>query len=295
VVGESALTHIQNYPIKPHWSPRVVIMRSKIHDLNNSDCLLFACPSFTILSGKIEINQAYSTPLRVNIFTLSFKTSMGSVKMPRIFWSTKYNIILNFRTRKIRLSRSSPGLNLYVRIICKYFCLCDQKIHPLFCSDMEWLQIAMETLRIRQYNRCTVRRWTVEAGCRSVQQVKFTVLRKNLTWFFSADENFGASLPVHFVVQENGNVLYAPPVIIRASCRIDVTWFPFDQQHCHLKVALLLISRVAVIAAYFPKTIRKYPNLAPGEGNGDLIYRIVSNKSPGLTSFNWLLGRSFFL
>jgi hypothetical protein len=60
---------------------------------------------------------------------------------------------------------------------------------------------------------------------------------------FSADENFDARFDVNFVVDYMGNVLQAPPAIVKSSCVIDITWFgigfmglifllrfPFDEQ-----------------------------------------------------------------
>lgn len=52
--------------------------------------------------------------------------------------------------------------------------------------------------------------------------------------FNSADENFDARFPVNFVVQHTGEVLHSPPAIIKSSCNIDITWFPFDEQLCTL-------------------------------------------------------------
>lgn len=58
---------------------------------------------------------------------------------------------------------------------------------------------------------------------------------------FSADENFDSRFPVNFVVQHTGQVLQAPPAIIKSSCEIDITWFPFDEQLCYLKVIHFLL------------------------------------------------------
>uniref|UniRef100_A0A1I7YTV7 Neur_chan_LBD domain-containing protein n=1 Tax=Steinernema glaseri TaxID=37863 RepID=A0A1I7YTV7_9BILA len=37
------------------------------------------------------------------------------------------------------------------------------------------------------------------------------------------------------VVYSTGEVNWIPPGIFRASCKIDITWFPFDEQSCYLK------------------------------------------------------------
>uniref|UniRef100_A0A914EHZ5 Uncharacterized protein n=1 Tax=Acrobeloides nanus TaxID=290746 RepID=A0A914EHZ5_9BILA len=60
---------------------------------------------------------------------------------------------------------------------------------------------------------------------------------------FSADQNFDARFPVNFVVHHTGEVLHAPPAIVKCSCEIDITWFPFDEQICFLKYGTWTYSR----------------------------------------------------
>ena len=37
------------------------------------------------------------------------------------------------------------------------------------------------------------------------------------------------------VVSHDGSCLYVPPGIFKSTCKIDITWFPFDDQLCDLK------------------------------------------------------------
>ena len=37
------------------------------------------------------------------------------------------------------------------------------------------------------------------------------------------------------IVKHNGDVLWVIPAMTKSSCRIDVTYFPFDEQNCPLK------------------------------------------------------------
>lgn len=53
---------------------------------------------------------------------------------------------------------------------------------------------------------------------------------------FSADETFDSTYKSSVVVYSNGQINWIPPGIFRASCSIDITWFPFDDQSCYLKV-----------------------------------------------------------
>ena len=38
------------------------------------------------------------------------------------------------------------------------------------------------------------------------------------------------------VVSNTGSVLWVVPYKIRSTCKIDFTWFPFDDQDCQLKL-----------------------------------------------------------
>lgn len=54
-----------------------------------------------------------------------------------------------------------------------------------------------------------------------------------LIW--SADEGFDGTFQTNVVVKHNGSCLYVPPGIFKSTCKIDITWFPFDDQHCDMK------------------------------------------------------------
>lgn len=51
----------------------------------------------------------------------------------------------------------------------------------------------------------------------------------------SADEGFDGTYPTNVVVRNNGSCLYVPPGIFKSTCKIDITWFPFDDQRCEMK------------------------------------------------------------
>lgn len=60
----------------------------------------------------------------------------------------------------------------------------------------------------------------------------------SLTHFYysrSADEGFDGTYPTNVVVRSNGSCLYVPPGIFKSTCKIDITWFPFDDQRCEMK------------------------------------------------------------
>lgn len=61
---------------------------------------------------------------------------------------------------------------------------------------------------------------------------EFSLLTK---LFSSADEGFDGTYPTNVVVRNNGSCLYVPPGIFKSTCKIDITWFPFDDQRCEMK------------------------------------------------------------
>ena len=52
---------------------------------------------------------------------------------------------------------------------------------------------------------------------------------------YSADEKFDGTYHTNIVVRDNGTCLYVPPGIFKSTCKIDITWFPFDDQYCDMK------------------------------------------------------------
>jgi hypothetical protein len=51
----------------------------------------------------------------------------------------------------------------------------------------------------------------------------------------SADEDIDSTFPTNVVLSSNGDCLWVPPGLFRSTCKIDITWFPFDEQHCSMK------------------------------------------------------------
>ena len=52
---------------------------------------------------------------------------------------------------------------------------------------------------------------------------------------FSASESFDGTYPTNVVVTSEGLCTYIPPGIFMSTCKIDITWFPFDDQNCEMK------------------------------------------------------------
>ncbi|VUZ57268.1 unnamed protein product [Hymenolepis diminuta] len=55
-----------------------------------------------------------------------------------------------------------------------------------------------------------------------------------LTTYLSVDGEFEATFKPNVVLQNDGHVLWIPPIIYKTSCEIDVKYFPFDEQTCRI-------------------------------------------------------------
>ncbi|XP_076237556.1 nicotinic acetylcholine receptor alpha6 [Calliopsis andreniformis] len=59
--------------------------------------------------------------------------------------------------------------------------------------------------------------------------------KPDILMYNSAEEGFDGTYQTNVVVSNNGHCLYVPPGIFKSTCKIDITWFPFDDQHCQMK------------------------------------------------------------
>ncbi|KAF2899691.1 hypothetical protein ILUMI_06484 [Ignelater luminosus] len=80
-------------------------------------------------------------------------------------------------------------------------------------------------------------RWN-ESQYGGVKDLRITpnkLWKPDVLMYNSADEGFDGTFQTNVVVKHNGSCLYVPPGIFKSTCKIDITWFPFDDQHCDMK------------------------------------------------------------
>ncbi|KDR22512.1 Acetylcholine receptor subunit alpha-type acr-16 [Zootermopsis nevadensis] len=72
-------------------------------------------------------------------------------------------------------------------------------------------------------------------GIKDLRITPNKIWRPDILMYNSADEGFDGTYHTNVVVRHNGSCLYVPPGIFKSTCKIDITWFPFDDQHCDMK------------------------------------------------------------
>ncbi|XP_059208087.1 neuronal acetylcholine receptor subunit alpha-9-like [Centropristis striata] len=60
------------------------------------------------------------------------------------------------------------------------------------------------------------------------------VWRPDIVLYNSADDEFSSSMETNVVLRNDGQVMWDQPAITKSSCSVDVAFFPFDLQQCHL-------------------------------------------------------------
>uniref|UniRef100_A0A0N5ADC5 Acetylcholine receptor subunit alpha-type acr-16 n=1 Tax=Syphacia muris TaxID=451379 RepID=A0A0N5ADC5_9BILA len=126
------------------------------------------------------------------------------------------------------VSNSSLPLNVAMKLYLQQILDVDEKNQVV--TLVAWLEYQWNDYKLRwdpgEYG--DIKSVRIPGGSNSIW-------KPDILLYNSADENFDTSYPVNFVVNYDGNVLQVPPGILKLSCKIDITWFPFDDQWCYLK------------------------------------------------------------
>ncbi|KAL6732153.1 hypothetical protein Aduo_002945 [Ancylostoma duodenale] len=73
-----------------------------------------------------------------------------------------------------------------------------------------------------------------------IQDIRFPgsadhIWRPDILLYNSAAEDFDSTFKSNLLVYSTGDVNWIPPGVLKFVCKLDVTWFPFDDQICYLK------------------------------------------------------------
>ncbi|KAE9551715.1 hypothetical protein FO519_005079 [Halicephalobus sp. NKZ332] len=131
----------------------------------------------------------------------------------------------NYDSAERPIRNHSEAVNVHLRILLQQIVDVDEKnqiLNLVLWTQFKWHDYKM-VWNPAEYGNVT-----------EIRLPHDQLWKPDVILFNSADENFDARFPVNFVIQHTGEVLHAPPSIIKSSCNIDITWFPFDEQLCTL-------------------------------------------------------------
>ncbi|KAI1719543.1 neurotransmitter-gated ion-channel ligand binding domain-containing protein [Ditylenchus destructor] len=120
----------------------------------------------------------------------------------------------------------SQPVVVYLKVSLQQLIDVDEKNQIVWCNA--WLDYAWNDYKLR---------WEIsEYG--NISDVRFPagkIWKPDVLLYNSVDANFDSTYPTNMVVYHTGDISWVPPGIFKISCKIDIKWFPFDEQRCFFK------------------------------------------------------------
>ncbi|XP_066516488.1 neuronal acetylcholine receptor subunit alpha-10a, partial [Hoplias malabaricus] len=97
-------------------------------------------------------------------------------------------------------------------------------------------QILTAYLWIRQVWNDTYLTWKKDDydGVDTIRIPGSYVWRPDIVLYNSADDHFTGTMDTNVVIRHDGQIMWDSPIITKSSCKVDVSFFPFDAQQCRL-------------------------------------------------------------
>ncbi|TKR69995.1 hypothetical protein L596_022074 [Steinernema carpocapsae] len=124
------------------------------------------------------------------------------------------------------VANHSHPVTVYLKVSLQQLIDVDEKNQIVFVNA--WLDYAWNDYKLR---------WDKdEYG--NITDVRFPagkIWKPDVLLYNSVDSSFDSTYPTNMVVYHTGDVTWVPPGIFKISCKIDIKWFPFDEQRCFFK------------------------------------------------------------
>ncbi|CAJ0591854.1 unnamed protein product [Cylicocyclus nassatus] len=124
------------------------------------------------------------------------------------------------------VANHSKPVTVYLKVSLQQIIDVDEKNQVVYVNawlDYEWSDYKL-TWDISEYGNITDVRFP--AG---------KIWKPDVLLYNSVDPNFDSTYPTNMIVYNDGKVHWVPPGIFKISCKINIEWFPFDEQQCKFK------------------------------------------------------------
>nr|AJV88491.1 nicotinic acetylcholine receptor subunit alpha 6 isoform 3a8b [Bovicola ovis] len=163
--------------------------------------------------------------LEVGFVLLLLALPKGSIQGPheRLLLN---QLLANYNTLERPVSNESDALQVKFGLTLQQIIDVDEKNQILTTNawlNLEWFDYNLSWNK-SQYGNINDLRITPNK-----------IWRPDVLMYNSADEGFDGTYHTNIVVRYDGRCLYVPPGIFKSTCKMDITWFPFDDQHCDMK------------------------------------------------------------
>ncbi|XP_055641298.1 neuronal acetylcholine receptor subunit alpha-7 isoform X4 [Toxorhynchites rutilus septentrionalis] len=136
------------------------------------------------------------------------------------------NLLQSYNTLERPVANESESLEVKFGLTLQQIIDVDEKNQIL--TTNAWLNLEWNDYNLRWND-------SEYGGVRDLRITPNKLWKPDVLMYNSADEGFDGTYHTNIVVKNNGSCLYVPPGIFKSTCKIDITWFPFDDQHCEMK------------------------------------------------------------
>ncbi|XP_031778064.1 neuronal acetylcholine receptor subunit alpha-7 isoform X4 [Nasonia vitripennis] len=135
-------------------------------------------------------------------------------------------LLSNYNTLERPVENESEPLQVKFGITLQQIIDVDEKNQIL--TTNAWLKLEWTDYNL-QWNESEF------GGVKDLRITPSKLWKPDVLMYNSAEEGFDGTFQTNVVVTHNGSCLYVPPGIFKSTCKIDIAWFPFDDQHCEMK------------------------------------------------------------
>ncbi|GCC27219.1 hypothetical protein chiPu_0005644 [Chiloscyllium punctatum] len=132
-------------------------------------------------------------------------------------------------------------------------------------------QIVETNVRLKQQWVDVRLRWKPEdyGGTKKIRLPSSDIWLPDIVLYNNADGEFAIVHMTKVLLEYTGKIIWNPPAIFKSYCEIIVTYFPFDQQNCSIKLGIWTFDGTRV--AIFPESDR--PDLSDFMESGEWVMK----------------------
>ncbi|GFG30449.1 hypothetical protein Cfor_03690 [Coptotermes formosanus] len=177
--------------------------------------------SFRYVCGRPIILRHFSEP-KIQVYPFVFAESLQGPHEKRLL----HTLLDHYNVLERPVMNESDPLQLSFGLTLMQIIDVDEK-NQLLITNI-WLKLEWNDVNLR---------WNSSeyGGVKDLRIPPHRIWKPDVLMYNSADEGFDGTYPTNVVVRNNGSCLYVPPGIFKSTCKIDITWFPFDDQRCEMK------------------------------------------------------------
>ncbi|KAL3985611.1 Acetylcholine receptor subunit alpha-type acr-16 [Acanthocheilonema viteae] len=136
------------------------------------------------------------------------------------------DLMKNYNNLERPVENHSQPVVIYLKVSLQQIIDVDEKNQIVYVNA--WLDFAWNDYKLR---------WD-KAKYGNITDVRFPagkIWKPDVLLYNSVDANFDSTYPTNMIVYNTGDISWIPPAIFKISCKINIEWFPFDEQRCFFK------------------------------------------------------------